>query len=230
MSVKSSSILAAAAMALCASAAQAITLVPVNIAVNGGFETGDKTGWSQEFGTFAGGGTITVGSPGSNSNYAATVATGVPGFGLAVGFKNANLGIGNVMPNESVTISFDVKGSYDAGGVAFAEFFSELAGGGVSKSVLLGGAPLFAASQCAGFNALTYTRCTFTTTTGPNVDGGVTLQLLSATGGAQGSTATTMFDNVEITVMRPVPEPGTYALMLAGLAGVGVLAKRRRQA
>ena len=29
--------------------------------------------------------------------------------------------------------------------------------------------------------------------------------------------------------MPPIPEPSTYALMLAGLAGVGLLAKRRRQ-
>jgi len=229
MSIKSLSIVAAAAMSLFAGAAQAVDLVPVELAINGGFETGNKDGWSQEFGTFPGStGSITVGSPGSNSNFAATISTGLPGFGLGVGFKNANLAIGNVMPFEQVTISFDVKGSYAVGGVAFAEFFSELASGGVSKSVLLGGAPLFAASECAGFNAVTFTRCTFTTTTGANVAGGVTLQLLSASGGAVGSSATTVFDNVSISVMRPVPEPGTYALMLAGLVGVGAIVRRRR--
>ena len=35
-------------------------------------------------------------------------------------------------------------------------------------------------------------------------------------------------DDVSITLSRPIPEPSTYALMLAGLAGVGFLARRRR--
>ena len=40
--------------------------------------------------------------------------------------------------------------------------------------------------------------------------------------GAAGHTA---FDNVSIT---PVPEPTTYALMMLGLAGIGMVARRRR--
>ena len=222
MSMKSLSLVAAAALALCAGVAQAAD-VPVDLAVNGSFSAG-LTGWTT-FNT-SGGSNGTI----SAATGSAVLDTGVPGFPMTLGIKNANIGIGVVKPNELVTIAFDVKGSYDAGGVTFAEFFSELSGGGVSKAVLLGGAPLFAASQCSGFNANTFTRCTFTTTTGSNVDGGVTLQLVSSTGGANGSLAMTTFDNVTIDVMRPVPEPGTYALMLAGLAGVGVLAKRRRQA
>jgi hypothetical protein len=35
-------------------------------------------------------------------------------------------------------------------------------------------------------------------------------------------------DNQDLLVVTAVPEPSTYALMLAGLAGVGFLARRRR--
>lgn len=35
--------------------------------------------------------------------------------------------------------------------------------------------------------------------------------------------------SVEALVAAPVPEPGTYALMFAGLFGVGVMVRRRRQ-
>jgi hypothetical protein len=221
MSIKSLSIVAGAALALCAGAAQAVPMVPVDIAVNGDFSSG-LDGWT-EFNTSGGSnGTISAASG------SAVLDTGIPGFPMTLGIKNANIGIGTVVAGETVTISFDVKGTYDVGGVAFAELFSELAGGGTSKSDLLGGAPLFATSQCAGFNAVTFTRCTFTSVLGLNVDGGISLQLVSSTGGALGSLATTTFDNVSIEVMRPVPEPGTYALMLAGLAGVGFLARRRR--
>ena len=77
-------------------------------------------------------------------------------------------------------------------------------------------------------NANTYTNISFSYFISPSgAPGGVTLQLGATTGGATGSMATMYYDNVSI---QAVPEPGTYALMLAGLAGVGVLAKRRRQA
>jgi len=36
------------------------------------------------------------------------------------------------------------------------------------------------------------------------------------------------FDGVNFTATAPIPEPGTYALLLAGLATVGFMARRRR--
>jgi PEP-CTERM motif len=35
------------------------------------------------------------------------------------------------------------------------------------------------------------------------------------------------FDMVSVSAMAPIPEPGTYALLLAGLAAIGVMVRRR---
>ena len=113
-----------------------------DIAVNGGFETGDFGGWE----TFPGGGTqaITTDNP-SSGTYAANLVVPVRGVGdpgVDNVIRNANLEAGNLTAGASVTISFDMRGSLSgAGGVVFAELFSE-GSGGVSKSEILSGDPL----------------------------------------------------------------------------------------
>jgi len=113
------------------------------------------------------------------------------GIGDAV-IKNANIGIGTVTPNSPVTVSVDVKGTTADGGVVFIEFFSELSGGGVSKAEFVGGGGLQATD--------TWTKYTLETTTGPDVSGGVTLQLKSTCGAATTCVADVFFDNASVTV------------------------------
>ena len=210
MSFKSHVVATAATLALFAGSASAVEL-----AVNGGFETGDFTGWSQ-FESFPGNQTIT--SDAASGNWAGLITNMQPASNSL--FKQANLG-GNLAAGLEIKISFDAKGSFAGGGVAFAEVFSEKAGGGTNPPPLL-------VSLHDKVNANTYTNISFSYFISPSgAPGGVTLQLGATTGGATGSMATMYYDNVSI---QAVPEPGTYALMLAGLAGVGVLAKRRRQA
>lgn len=214
MSLKSLSIVAAATLALCAGAAQAVELT-----TNGGFETGTLAGWTQ-FPTAAGQQTASGSNPYAGS-FAGAINNGVPMTNSL--FKQANIGIGIVQPGMEIKISFAARGRYaEPGGVAFAEFFSELSGGGVSKGQILGNAPLALDS-----NPEVWKLFNFTTTAGPDVSGGVTLQL-GATNGPAGGTMM-WYDNASVSV-QAIPEPSTYALMLAGLAGVGLLAKRRRQA
>ena len=43
-----------------------------------------------------------------------------------------------------------------------------------------------------------------------------------------GDNGTVGFDNLQYGVLTAVPEPETYALMLAGLGLVGALARRRK--
>ena len=93
--------------------------------------------------------------------------------------KQANKGIGIVQPGDTVTSLSPRRALAVAGGVAFAEFFSEIAGGGTSKSELLGNAPLSLLPD-------QYQPFSFTVTAGPNVSGGVTLQFAAVTGGDRG--------------------------------------------
>jgi hypothetical protein len=161
--------------------------VGAELTTNGDFETGDKTGWT-EFTTGYGGGSFTVDS--ANGSWAGNL---IAGFDESPVIKQANLAAGSIASNTSVTIEFDLLGSLTgAGGVVFAEFFSELSGGGTSSAEILGGGPL---TPSAG-----WTHYSFTTTTGDDVSGGVTLQLKAACGPVVGCGVDAHFDNVSVSV------------------------------
>lgn len=182
---------------------------------NGNFETGTFAGWT----TFPGG-VQSIVSPGgfdAPGSAAKLSATGSAAFTL---IKQANLYAGFLTPGQEVTVSFDAKGSFSPGGVFFAEVFGELSGGGTSSSVILSGGPLF---------PTVWTSYSFTTTLGGDVSGGVTAQFKVANGAVEGAFSELMLDNVSVMgAVTAVPEPEAYAMLLAGLACVGGIARRRR--
>lgn len=198
-------------------AATTVASASLDIAVNGGFETGDFTGWTQ-FDT--GPGSQTIVSPGSLSGNAANLNNTSPGTANLI--KNANIGIGIVTPNSPITIEFDAIGNFGPGGVAFAELFSELSGGGTSASVILGGAPLNGAASFGNYANGTWQSFSFNAVTGPDVSGGVTVQFNAATGAFSGSTSQLYVDNLRVTV---VPEPASLGLLALG--GLTMLRRRR---
>ncbi|MFI1744719.1 PKD domain-containing protein [Thalassobellus sediminis] len=156
---------------------------------NGDFETGDTTGYT----IFdAQGGVFTVTNEEAQSGtYSGKL---VAGEGKEIVIKQANINSDPAIgTGVSVTISFDLKGSLEgAGGVVFAEFFSEKSPEGVSKAEILSGGPLTPTD--------TWTNYTYTTTTGDDVSGGVTLQLKAACGAVSGCGVIAYFDNISVTI------------------------------
>jgi len=202
-------------VSLLSSVAQA---VPVDVAENGGFETGDLTGWT----IFEiGGGAASVSTVNPSSGLYSGQGTCIGGP-CDVLFKNANKGIGVVQPGQEITISFDYRGTQSVGGVIFAELFSELDGGGVSKTELLFGGPLFGAGD-------TWQTATITTTLGPDVSGGVTLQLKSSCGAEAACVSDAFFDNVSMTV-NAIPVPAAVWLFGSGLIGLVGVARKKKAA
>lgn len=216
---------------LCVLMGASIASAQIELTTNGDFETGDYTGW-QNFGTSGnptGPGvpgpsdqqTVTSVNP-SSGDFAASIDNNL-GFGNSL-IKQANLAPGGaITPGQSIDIQFDARGTYAVpGGVAFAEFFTELDGGGTSSAGILGGGPL-------GINADpdVWTTFNYTVLAGPDTSGGVTLQLGATTGPAGGTVM--FYDNVSVTVqsLNPVvPEPTSAALI--GLTGLGLAFRRRR--
>lgn len=186
---------------------------PVELTVNGGFETGDDTGFTS-FPTPSS--TFEISSDfASSGNFGAEVFNNTAASSAVI--QQLRIGEGFVVSGEQVQISFDARGETTNGGVVFAEFFSELASEGVSSTEILGNAPLALSSAFQTF--------TFTTLTGSDVGGGVTLQFAVVTGGDAGSTARVEVDNLSVTVER-IPEPASLAIL--GLGATALLARRRR--
>lgn len=190
-------------------AAGATANAGIELTTNGGFEAGDTSGWVS-FPTPNS--TFLITGDAFDGAFAAELFNNDPASGAVI--KQANIGMGVVTAGQEVNISFSARGSSAAGGVAFAEFFSEIDGGGVSSSVLLGNAPLSLTSDWQTFN--------FTAIAGPDVSGGITLQFAAVTGADSGSVSVLFLDNVSVSV---VPAPGALALM--GLGGLAATRRRR---
>ena len=198
-------IVSAGILAIAAGSASA----QIELTTNGGFEAGDLSGWTSFPGPTS---TFLLTGDANTGSFAAEIFNADSAINALV--KQANIGIGIVNPGDEITISFAAKGSTAAGGVIFAEFFSELAGGGTSAAEILGGGPLAITDQYQTFN--------FTTFAGPDVSGGVTFQIGAVTGADPSSTAVLFFDDVSVTV---IPAPASAALL--GLGGLAAARRRR---
>jgi hypothetical protein len=114
---------------------------------------------------------------------------------------------------EMLTLSFWAKGDVGAtGNVLFALRYLA-PGGGI---IYNGGNQFF---QNA-INATTWSKITFSPAAVPVGATAAFLEFSTATGG---NPTTVLIDGVSL-----VPEPGTYAMLLAGLGVVGFMARRRR--
>jgi len=157
-------------------------------------------------GTFESGVSGWVFDPTVNSTFVATTdqSTGpgsssgnlkADGAGSFPTIQQANLAIGTVMPNQAITVSFDLCGAVEgAGGVFFAQLFSDPAiGSGLpSELQFVGGGPLFPTDQ--------WQQYTLTTLTGANVEGGVSLLFKTDCGGNTGCVVNAYIDNVSLTL------------------------------
>jgi len=161
-----------------------------DLAVNGGFEAGDLSGWAL-FPVSADPDeqTVVTTNP-KTGTFAGRLNNTTPGTASII--KQANLT--PVQIGQTATVSFSARGSFGAGGVAFAEFFTELDGEGTSSAQILGGGPL-----ALDADPDVWTDFEFVVPISADVSGGITLQLTATTGGA-GSSADVYYDDVSIVI------------------------------
>jgi len=217
---KSTKLSAAVGITLFAGAAQAAV---TELAVNGGFETGDFNGWTVFPGSLGTAGQVISSANPSSGAFSANLIETAPAANI---IKQANLLPGALTEGQQIDISFDIRGTAAAGGVLFAEIFSEISGGGTSSSVILGGGPLFPNS-----NPDAWTPYSFTAFAGPDTSGGITLQFNAACAPIEGCDADYFIDNVSIMAdVNPIPIPAAVWLFGSGLIGLVGIARKRKVA
>ena len=210
------SVVLASAMLLMTGAAIA---APIEIAVNGGFETGDFTSWALFPGSLGPAGQEVSAVNPSAGTWSGHLTEPAPAANI---IKQANLRPGEFSVGQTIDISFDYRGTASAGGVLFAELFSEISGGGVSKSEILGGSPLF-----PNADPDIWTSVMFSGTTGTDTSGGITLQFNAACGADGGCVSDYFIDNVSIMAdVAVIPVPAAVWLFGSALGLLGWMRRR----
>ena len=230
MSFKSFSIVAAAALVLCAGAAQA-----QNRLANGGFETaptgvpnppGGATYFAANWLAAPTGFPALRSTTTFRSGSASALLTVPGGFGGSTLFQNSidhgglpALTAANV--GQTTNLSFWARGDVSTtGNVLFSLRYLDNIG-----NILVNSGNIFFQSQ---INPNTWSNITFAGASIPAGTVALLLEMNTAVGPLLDGRPNAVFiDDISLTA---VPEPGTYALMLAGLACVGGIAARRRRA
>ena len=179
------------------------TLFADQLVANGGFETGDLTGWTAT-------GTVTS-SPSASLFYGVDTQDAATGtYGAYLGSELSPLTLSQsltVQPAHYYTVSFSL-----------AQDSAPLTGFTNSFAASFGGQTFFTETNAP---VLPFTNYSFTVSTSPTASTSALLQLTS-----QNDLGYFSLDNVSVSTGAATPEPATY-LLVAPAVGVLVLLRRR---
>ncbi|MEM9403882.1 MAG: hypothetical protein AAGA44_15525, partial [Pseudomonadota bacterium] len=153
--------------------------------INGDIEAGDLSG----FEIFPNGGTVTAVNTENNTMGGTWSINAVAGTGQNPVIKQERRAAGLVMPNQMITLSFDMKGSAADGGVINVELINEDSSGAAGSVLAAIADP-----------TPDWTTYTYTPMAGAAVDEGITFQLAVVCGGAATCSANVFIDNISIVV------------------------------
>ena len=226
---KYTKLVAAMGITLFAGTVQAAVL---DVVTNGGFESGDLTGWL----TFPSpSGTVTVGAPnsplGSAGSFSATLSADGSGGASFPALKIERLAEGFLTGGAAVTVSYDafsplqtvdINAGTQVGKVVFiAELFTERTGDNGAVNEILQGAPNFLGEG--------WTHYEFNTFLAADAGGGVSLLFKADCGANPTCRFDAVIDNVSIvTDVSAVPVPAAAWLFGSGLLGLVGVARRKK--
>ncbi len=155
------------------------------IAVNGGFETGDLSGWA----VYTNGGTIIADNTQSKTGTWSAKIFASPS-GLNPTLKQERKGAGTISVGDKVKVTFDYRGALTGESGAYDMRSFVEAANGVNQT------EIFSVTPTATWQTFT---TTFTVGAG-DVSGGITLQFGAICGGVAGCSSTLYLDNVSVII------------------------------